>query len=140
MANQIATKVQHGTPLAQAMKESGAPLPPVQPLAARRIQIATAQGQVPPVLKMLFSIGQGKSLMAPDPQGRGFFIVKVDKIVPGNALVQPALIGRMQDELQQGISEDYARQFLAAMRQEVGTKRNESAVQSMRARLVSSGG
>ena len=140
VANQIATKVQHGTPLAQAMKESGAPLPPVQPLAARRIQIATAQGQVPPVLKMLFSIGQGKSLMAPDPQGRGFFIVKVDKIVPGNALVQPALIGRMQDELQQGISEDYARQFLAAMRQEVGTKRNESAVQSMRARLVSSGG
>ena len=140
VANQIAAKVQHGTPLAQAMKESGAPLPPVQPLAARRIQIATAQGQVPPVLKMLFSIGQGKSLMAPDPQGRGFFIVKVDKIVPGNALVQPALIGRMQDELQQGISEDYARQFLAAMRQEVGTKRNESAVQSMRARLVSSGG
>src|SRR6185312_15537262 len=56
VAAQIEAKVEHGIPLAQAMKESGAPLPPVQPLAARRIQIATAQGPVPPVLKMLFSL------------------------------------------------------------------------------------
>ena len=54
--------------------------------------------------KMLFTLAQGKSRMAPDPQGRGFFVVKVDKITPGNALLQPTLIGQMQSELQQSAS------------------------------------
>ena len=40
-----------------------------QPVAARRIQIAMAQGNVPPALKMLFTLGQGKSRMAADPKG-----------------------------------------------------------------------
>ena len=140
VATQIDSKVQRGMPLAQAMKESGAPLPPVQPLAARRLQLATAQGPIPVPIKMLFSLGPGKSVMTPDPQGHGFFIVKVTKIVPGNALTQPSLIQHMQGELQQSVSDDYARQFLAAMRDEIGTKRNESAIQAMKARLANSGG
>jgi peptidyl-prolyl cis-trans isomerase D len=140
VATQVETKVEHGMPLAQAMKESGAPLPPVQPLAARRIQIATAQGPIPAPLKMLFSLSQGKSRMLQDPQGRGFFIVKVNKIIPGNALMQPALIGQMQSELQQGVSEDYAREFLAAMRKDLRAKRNDSAIQAMKSRMASSGG
>ncbi|MGE5563799.1 MAG: peptidyl-prolyl cis-trans isomerase [Bacillota bacterium] len=140
VATQIEAKVERGTPLAQAVKESGAPLPPVQPLAMRRIQIASAQGQIPAPLKMLFSLGQGKSRMMADPQGRGFFVVKVNKIIPGNAMLQPALIGQMQSELQQGVAEDYARQFLAAMRKQLGAKRNEGAIQAMKARLANNGG
>jgi peptidyl-prolyl cis-trans isomerase D len=137
---QIESKVDHGTALAQAIKESGAALPPVQPLATRRIQIAMARGPVPAPVKMLFALAQGKSRMFPDPQGRGFFIVKVDKITPGNALLQPSLIGQMQGELQQGLSEDYGQEFLAAMRQGLGAKRNEAAIQGFKSRLLSSGG
>ena len=140
VANQIEAKVERGSPLAQAMKEAGTPLPPVQTLSARRIQLAMAQGPIPPGMKLLFSLAEGKSRMQPDPQGNGFFIVKVKKITPGNALLQPALIGQMQNELQQGESEDYAREFLAAMRQELKTKRNESAIQGLKSRMVSSGG
>lgn len=140
VAEQIEAKVEHGTDLAQAMKESGIALPPVQPLAARRIQIANAQGQIPAPMKMLFTLAQGKSRMMADPQGRGYFIVKVNKIIPGNALMQPALIGRMQTELQQGVSEDYAQEFLAAMRKELAAKRNESAIQAMKTRMLRSGG
>jgi peptidyl-prolyl cis-trans isomerase D len=140
VAAQVEAKVQHGMPLAQAMKEAGVALPPVQPIKGRRIQIALAQGPVPPVLKMLFSLAEGKSKMLADPQARGFFIVKVDKIIPGNAVTQPALIGQMQNELQQGVSQDYAQEFLAAMRQELGSKRNESAIQAMKTKLASSGG
>ena len=140
VATQIESKVQRGMSLAQAMKESGAPLPPVQPLAAQRIQLATAQGPIPVPIKMLFSLGPDKSVMTPDPQGHGFFIVKVTKIVPGNALTRPALVQQMQSELQQSVSDDYGRQFLAAMREEIGTKRNESAIQAMKARLANSGG
>ena len=140
VAAQIEARVQRGTPLAEAMKQSGAPLPPVQPLAARRIQVATAQGPVPAPIKMLFTLAEGKSRMVPDPEGRGFFIVKVDKITPGNALLQPALIGRMQNELQEAVSQEYAQEFLAAMRKEVGVERNDSAIQALKNRMTRNGG
>ena len=139
-ATQIESKVEHGTPLAQAMKESAAQLPAVQPINAKRIQIAMAQGEVPAALKMLFSLAEGKSRMFPDPQGRGFFIVKLNKVDPGNALTQPALIGQMQNELQQAIADDYTREFLAAMRKELVTKRNDSSIQALKTRLLTSGG
>jgi peptidyl-prolyl cis-trans isomerase D len=75
-----------------------------------------------------------------DPKGRGFFVVKVDKIVPGNALLQPGLISRMQNELQEPVSQDYAQQFLAAVRSEMKLKRNDSAIAAMKTRLATSGG
>jgi peptidyl-prolyl cis-trans isomerase D len=78
--------------------------------------------------------------MLPDPKAHGFFIVKVNKITPGNALTQPALIGQMQNELSQAVADDYAREFLSAMRKELGTKRNESAIQGLKTRMISSGG
>ncbi len=136
-ANTIAAKANRGVPLAQAVREAGVALPPVRPLAARRLQIATAQGAVPPPLQMLFTLAEGKSRMVADPQGRGLFVVKVTKIVPGNAMLQPSLITQMQTELQQALSEDYARQFLAAMRAEMKATTNASAVQALKARLAS---
>lgn len=139
-ATQIEAKVEHGTPLADAMKVSGVTLPPVRPLLLKRIQIANSQVAVPAPLKMLFTLGAGKSRMFPDPKGQGYFIVKVNKITPGNAITQPALIGQMQNELQQAVADDYAREFLAAMRKELGTKRNESAIQGLKTRMISSGG
>ena len=48
------------------------------------------------------------------PDGRrcrraaAIYVVKVDKITPGNALLQPSLINQMQSELQEGVSDDYA--------------------------------
>ncbi len=136
-ASAIAAKANRGVPLAQAVREAGVALPAVRPLAARRIQIATGQGQVPPPLQMLFTLTQGKSRMVADPQGRGLFVVKVTKIVPGNAMLQPSLITQMQTELQQALSDDYARQFLAALRAEMKATTNESAVQALKARLSS---
>jgi peptidyl-prolyl cis-trans isomerase D len=135
----IAAKASSGMSLADAVKAAGMALPPVQPLAARRIQIAQ-NGQVPAPLRLLFSLGQGKSRMAPDPGGRGFYIVKTNTIVPGNALLAPGLISRMAQELSQGVSEEYAQQFQAAVRAEMKAKRNESAIAAEKAQLVSRGG
>ncbi|HUP67363.1 MAG TPA: peptidyl-prolyl cis-trans isomerase [Sphingomicrobium sp.] len=136
----ILAKAMRGVPLAQAVKEANAPLPPVRPIAARRIQIATAKSPVPPALQTLFTIAEGKSKIAPDPQGRGIFIVKLNKMTPGNALLQPNLISQMQTELQQSAADDYARQFVTALRQEMKATRNEAAIQALRTRLMTSGG
>lgn len=138
-ARAIAAKVERGMPLAQALKEANANLPPVRPLDFRRIQVATAQQQVPPVVQMLFTLVQGKSRLIPDPQGNGYFIVKVNKVVPGNAMIQPALINRMQSELAEPMQQEFAQQFVAAMRNELKVKRNEKAIAALKARLGSSG-
>ena len=74
------------------------------------------------------------------PLGRGFFVVKVDKITPGNALLQPGLISQMQNELREPVSQDYAQQFLATVRKEMKLDRNDNAIAAMKARLASGGG
>src|SRR4051794_21242734 len=60
-ANRIAARASQGLSVAQAIKEFGITLPPTRPMAARRIQIAEANGHVAPPMQMLFSLPQGKS-------------------------------------------------------------------------------
>jgi peptidyl-prolyl cis-trans isomerase D len=139
-ANRIAARASQGVPLAQAVKESGAALPATKPIGARRIQIAEANGQIAPPMQLLFSLMQGKSRAIADVQGRGFFVVKVNKITPGNALLQPGLISRMQNELQDALSQDYAQEFVAAVRADMKAKRNEDAIKVEKTRISSSGG
>ena len=139
-ATQIAAKATGSVSLAEAMKNVGATLPPSRPIAARRIQIADAQGNVPPALKILFTVGAGKSTMAANPQGGGFFVIKVNKITPGNALISPGLIGQVQSELSQAAAQDYAQQFIADMKRKLKVKRNDGAIASFRTRLLTSGG
>ena len=139
-AQAIAAKTARGVALADAVKQAGVALPNVQTVAGQRIQIASAGGQIPPALQALFTLGQGKSKMVPDVPRRTFFVVKVDKIIPGNAFTRPALIGQMQTELQQALSTDYDRQFTNAIRNEMKAKRNEEAIAAEKKRITASGG
>jgi len=54
--------------------------------------------------------------------------------------VQPGLIGTMTRELQGATEDDYARQFLAAIRTTLKVRRNDSAIAALKQRLLSSGG
>jgi peptidyl-prolyl cis-trans isomerase D len=138
VASAIAAKVALGVPLARAVAEAGVSLPPVRPVAARRLDMSQLGDKVPAAIRMLFTLGSGKSRMVPDPQQRGFSIVKVNRITPGNAVTQPLLIARVQGEFQRAITEEYARQFLVAVRQAVGVRRNEGAIAAAKKRISGS--
>jgi len=112
----------------------------VQPLKARRLQVAQANPEVVPALRTLFSLPTGKAKMVPDTQRRGFFVVKVNKVLPANSLAALPLVGRMRAEIQQQMSDDYARQFVAAIRADLKVRRNEDAINAMKKRLAASGG
>jgi peptidyl-prolyl cis-trans isomerase D len=86
----------------------------------------------------LFSQPAGKSRMAPDSQNRGFFVVKTTKITPGNALFAPGIIAQMRNELQQATGDDYARQFVAAVRKDVNVRRNEAAIKTLKQQIFTS--
>ena len=139
-AAQVANKASAGMSVSDALKGLGAGVPPVRPINARRLQIATAQGPVSPALKMLFTLAARKSGIAAVPDGGGFVVVKVDKITPGNAVTAPNLIAQMQGELGQATSQDYADEFVAAIKRQLKVKRNNNAIETFRTRLVSSGG
>ena len=127
------------TSLGEAMKAARVSLPPVRPVASRRIELSRLGGQVPPALAMLFTLGEGKARMVADPEGRGFYIVKVNKIVPGNSLTQPSLISEVQKEFQDALSQEYAQQFMASIRKKVGVRRNDEAIAASKKRITSSG-
>src|SRR4029079_6040063 len=112
-ATRIAARASQGVSLAQAVQEAGVALPAVKPIGARRIQIAEAQGEVAPPMRLLFTLTQGKSRSVADTQGCGFLVVKLNTVTLGNALLQRGLVSRMQSELQDALSQDYAQEFLA---------------------------
>ena len=137
-ASAIAAKAARGVPLAKAIAEAGTPLPPVRQIGARRIQISQMGQNVPASVRMLFTLGQGKSRLVAEPQRQAFAVVKVNRIVPGNALTQPTLIGRVQNDFQEAIAEEYTRQFLSAVGQQIGVRRNEEAIAATKKRLSGS--
>ena len=137
-ATAISAKASGGLSLSEAVRQHGANVP-VRPLQARRLQVAQANPDVMPALRTLFSLTAGKAKMVADTQGRGFFVVRVNKITPGNALFQPGLIGQMRAELQQAVGDDYARQFIAAIREDVKVRRNEKAIATVKQQITTGG-
>jgi peptidyl-prolyl cis-trans isomerase D len=135
-AKSVASKATGKTSLADAAKGSGKPLP-VQSVSLRRIQLSQMGDKVPAPLRAIFSTAAGKTPVGPAPQNEGFFVVQVDKIVPGNALNQPGLITEVQNEFREPLAQEYAQELIAAIRQGVGVRRNESAIAATKKRITS---
>ena len=125
-------------PLAEAAKGSSIPIR-IEPISARRIQLAQFRGQVPPPLAVLFSMSQGKIRTVAAGQGQGIFVVKLNKITPGNALAAPGLVSQTQGQMQESLAQEYGLQFMNAMRELVGVKRNEKAIADTKARIAGGG-
>jgi peptidyl-prolyl cis-trans isomerase D len=139
IASAIAAKVARGVPMADAGRQAGAGVSPVRPFGARRLQLAQVQPQFAAPMQILFSLKAGNSRMVADPRGAGYFIIRALSVTPGNAATQPGLINQVQASFQQSAAQELAQQFVAAVRKDVGVKRNEKAIAAARARLTSSG-
>ncbi len=134
-ANAMLAKVSKGMPLAQAMQESGLKLPPVEALDASRGQLSQMGDQLPPPVRLMFSMAEKKAKTIPAPQGGGYWIVWLDDIEEGNAKGNAALIGQTRGGLAQLIGNEYVEQFAAAARKAVKVKRNEAAIAALKAQL-----
>ncbi len=141
IANDVAAKVGKGMALADAIRSAnaGVTLPGPEKSKVRRIQLAQMGGNVPPALAMMFSLAEGRSRMVADPQGRGFVIVKVTKIIPGDVTLQPGLVAQLQREFAQPLQSEYAEQFTKAIAADVGVKRDDEAIEAARKRIVGGG-
>ena len=136
LADAIALKVNQGAPLASAFSGAGVPLPGLRPIGARRIDMARAQQKVPPALALLFSIPVRHAKVIEAEDKKGWYVVWLEKIAPGNIATEPNLIQVTQGELARALGEEYAQQFAAAIKADVGARKNESAIAALKRSLT----
>ncbi|HEX6374872.1 MAG TPA: peptidyl-prolyl cis-trans isomerase [Allosphingosinicella sp.] len=139
IATAIIARINAGTAPAQAFAQSPVKLPAVQTLTASRRDIARQNAQVPPPMAMMFSLPRGKARILPAPDGRGWFIVYLERIVPGDARKEPGLTEAVRGQFAQIIGDEYAQQFTRALRAGLKVKNNGDAVRQLRAELLGTG-
>ncbi|WP_068075849.1 peptidylprolyl isomerase [Novosphingobium lentum] len=128
-----------GTPLAEAMKALGVALPGPQPIDLTREQLAAMQqGQqrVPPPLALLFSMAKGTSKQLEAPGHAGWFVISLAQIIPGEVKPGDPIIAAAQQQMNSVTGREYAEELRAAIRTEIGSKRNPAAIRGVTSRLT----
>jgi peptidyl-prolyl cis-trans isomerase D len=139
VAASIVSKINAGMAPAQAFAEAQIKLPAVESVTATRRDIAQKANQVPPALAMMFSLPRGKARVMPAPNGSGWFVVHLGKIVPGDASGTPELIEAVKGQFTQVMGDEFSQQFTAALRAKAKVKRNEDAMNQLRKDLGGGG-
>jgi peptidyl-prolyl cis-trans isomerase D len=139
VAQSIVSKINAGIAPADAFRQAGVALPPVQPLSAVRRDVARQGQQVPVPLQMLFTLPRGKARMAPAPDNRGWVVVYLDKIVPGDASKEAGLAEAVRSQFTPVVGDEYVQQLLGAIRGTVKVRRNEAALAKLKGELMGNG-
>lgn len=134
VAQGVTDKVNKGVPLAQALAETRLSLDATKPLAGNRAQFFTAQRSPQPLI-LLFSMPVRTAKLLQAPYKGGWFVIVADSVTRSDARSQPAIIDKMRTGLARSLGEEYSQQFMRAVRQQVGVKRNEAAIGKLRATL-----
>ena len=129
-----------GADLASAIAALGVTLPPVQPMAMGREDLAKFKGQVPPAIGLFFGMAQGTTKLMPAGDNRGWTIIQMKSIVPGSIAAGDPLLTDTGKELASLAGNEYAEELRNAIRTDVGVKRNEVAIRAVSSQLAGNGG
>lgn len=129
-----------GAPLAKATAEAGVKLPPVQPVSIPRSALAANPQGVPPEVALLFSMAAGTAKLQEAPGGAGWYIVRLDTIIPGDAAKRPEVVAATRREIGGMLGREYVQQFTNAVRKDVKVTKNPAAIAAVKAALTGQGG
>jgi peptidyl-prolyl cis-trans isomerase D len=87
----------------------------------------------------MFNMAQGTAKRIEGPARQGWFIVKLDQIVPGEVTAGGPEVASVRRELGRLMGEEYADQFRRALRREVKVERNTNAIQAVEKQLTGGG-
>ncbi|WP_066479781.1 MULTISPECIES: peptidylprolyl isomerase [unclassified Sphingomonas] len=140
IAEGVAAKVNAGTALPDAMRQTGLKLPAPTPAKLSRAQLAAQQrnreAQVPPAIELMFAMTEKRAKIARGDNTSGWFVVYLEDIIPGDAKGNAQLIGASRSALGGVIGREYAEQFVKAAEAEAGVKRNLGALNKVRSDLA----
>ncbi len=132
-AEAITAEVKGGKTLAAALAERG--LPAAQAVGGRRLDLARSGQQVPAPVAMIFTLPSGATRAMAAPDNAGWFVVRVDQIVPGNAEADLNTLGAMQAQVSRGIPDELAAQFVRSLQNEIGVTRNAKTIADVKKRF-----
>ncbi|MEP2989087.1 MAG: peptidyl-prolyl cis-trans isomerase [Parasphingorhabdus sp.] len=138
VADKIAKQVSEGVSFSKAVSDSKAKLPAIDQVKTTRAELAqmSQQGQVPPPLSLMFSMAEGTAKALRAPRDQGWFIVALDKVIPGKADERPDLLTATTAQFKQVFGNEYTEQFVNAMKEDVGVERNDSALGTTKSQLT----
>ena len=136
-AERVLAQARKGSDLSAAVTTLGnGQLPPVDRVDLDREQLSRQGQAVPPPLSLLFSMAQGTTKLLAAPNDRGWYVVSLAKIVPGDAAKYASVLPVAARSISEAMGREYAEQLRAAIRQDVGVKRNQSGIDAVARRLT----
>jgi peptidyl-prolyl cis-trans isomerase D len=136
VAEQVRKAVASGQTLSAALAASGAPGGKIETLAITRGELNKQGQQVPPAVALMFSMKKGTAKALQAPADRGWFVVRLNEVIRGDASGDTQRVEANRVELQKLLSQEYAAQLIAAAKKEVGVEKNAAAVKALRDRLT----
>ncbi|MBN8501845.1 MAG: SurA N-terminal domain-containing protein [Sphingomonadales bacterium] len=134
-AEKVKGQVEKGVAPEVALASVGVSLPPVDRVDKTRAEVQ-AQGQNASKPEMLvFVMAKGKVRTLAAPRNRGWYVVSVTEVIPGNVTKDDKRLPSLQEDFKQSYGGEYAAQMGGAMRSEVGATRNEANVSALKKRL-----
>lgn len=134
-ALKIEQMVKQGTDLGAALASLRLPLPPVDQVNLPREQVQQMGQQTPPPVALLFSLAKGQVKLLGAPRNRGWYVVKVTDVIPGKVAPNDPRLPQFQQTMARVTAQEYSAQLRAAMRIDVGVKRNDTAINALKSRL-----
>jgi peptidyl-prolyl cis-trans isomerase D len=133
VAEAVRKSVAGGQTLSAALAAAGVAGAKVEQIATTRGELnkASQQGQVPPALSLMFAMKKGTAKTIPAPGDRGFFVVRLNEVIRGDASADTERL-----ELQNLLSQEYAAQLILAAKDEMGVEINDGAVKTLRDSLT----
>ena len=135
-AKRVMDRLAKGSSLAEALKAEGKALPPQSNVDLTRQELAKAGGKVPSVLALFFSMAQGAVKRLEAPNANGWFVVKLDQIVPGDVKADDPSVKDAQRDLSQLAGNEYGDQFLRAIELDVGVEKHQPAIDAVKNQLT----
>lgn len=134
-AEKVQTLIAKGAQPAVAVQQLGVALPPVDRIDLSRQQVQMMAQNTPPPVLLLFSIAKGKTHLMAAPRDRGWFVVTAATVTPGLIAANDPRLGQFGKTIAQTFGTEYGDQLRGAMKQDVGVKRNETAIKAVRTQL-----
>jgi peptidyl-prolyl cis-trans isomerase D len=136
IAQSIVSKINAGIAPAQAFAQAGIKLPPPQPISGTRRDLSKQGQQAQQALITLFTLPRGKARLVDAGEARGWFVVYLDKVTPGDIGKEPSLGQQVRSQFQQLVSDEYQQQFTSEIRAGMKVKRNDQALAKLRGDLL----
>ncbi len=134
-AARIQERIDGGSTLAAALQAEDIDLPTAQPI---RMSMADMQrrGQVTRPEALMFAMAQGSTKTVEAPESGVWFVVQLNTISAPELAADNPVVAQVATRLVEFLPQEYADQFVAAARDEVGIEINQSAVDAVAAQLT----